>query len=307
MESHPEVGEQATRQDDGRREPWHVEQAILRLGRMRDGLLTLAIVLYALGLITWWAYFTSIGIEFSRLFDAQYLVSGIPPFLILALCATIVRLVYIKYSRLNDNSRRIFRKKYKRISIIAFFTFLLGVLIIGFSHKGYLGRDLETFVSTNKDLIDSLIICLMLVVFSIFYFNPGAYIDQVSNNETVILKVSSVRATIRIIYIGIIYASIIFYYNPRFIFPYLPQFLGGGAPVCANLVVDSSVFSAEQIDVLKKSPIPPIFDGNIIYFKNADLLNSSEKSIIVLFRVTNDLRLSYDIARDRTLLKQQCQ
>jgi hypothetical protein len=180
------------------------------LGELRDAVLVLVSVAYLLGFLSWAFYAARNDLGLVRALDAQYLVAGVLPAIVVALGIALAML-HLRFSRWSAAEPSPARFKWATGLVTA------GILIAGISF-------LIAFL-TGKDLVGGGIVV-------------GSYVLMAG----ALLQGSKGIALFRYYALGVVWLIVAFIplilflaYTER-VFPYLPAALGGPAPRC--VVVD---------------------------------------------------------------------
>ncbi len=251
--------------------------------KARDVALTLVLVIYALGFITWAVYSWWIGLSFIKVADMRYLLAGVPSFIFLASLAFLYRLA----AQL---------RTYQRLIIVLSIMAVIAVVTYRLAARG------ELFPAR----LDGPLLLLgrwqgLLLAYSRSWHGAGTILGLTvmyvvglaeiigRTNVTTRLRQFQIFATVAVIASSV--TLIIFVYSVS-LYPSIPQELGGAQPRCARVALKTDVVDPELLKILTGEDTKPdkktvIADVTILYSSETTLLVSN--SLVDLMHLWIDI------------------
>lgn len=240
---------------------------------MRDGILVLGTLLYLSGYLTCLFYSFFSDLRSIPTLDLQYFVVGIPTFLMIILTYSVVKFSTKFFLKIWPDW---YQKKSTTVKwIITYTTTLIFSAIIIFCTIYVMSAFKERNVFNAMGIV--IIMIVLSSISMLFFILPG------KNFSSKLEKLVNI-AIINFVPIFVSILIIILYIN--FIYPKIPQALGGAKPEYAMLDLDKNMLSKETIKELTTVNYD-IESHNIICSKKVKVLFSGTNKVLVTLPFDN--------------------
>lgn len=243
------------------------------LGELRDGILVLGTLLYLSGYLTCLFYSFFSDLRSIPTLDLQYFVVGIPTFLMIILTYSVVKFSIKFFFKVWPDW---YHKKSTTVKRIFLFsnTLIFGAIII-FCAIYFMSSFKER--SILNALIVLIFMTVMCCILLLFLEIPG---------NKMAAKFTKIIDMVIINFVPLLFSIIVILIYLNFIYPKIPQALGGAKPEFAMLDLDKNMLSKETIKELATVDYDNA-NHNIIRSKKVKVLFSGTTKVVVTLLLDN--------------------
>jgi hypothetical protein len=243
-------------------------ERVKQLGAYRDAVLVSVSLVYLLGYLSWAFYAGTYGLGMVPVLDAQYLVAGLVPTLIVVVAIMLVALQwrFAKWASREPSDRR----------------FKIGSYLSALAAVGTAGAGFAGWLFGKLDNPDAARVSLAIATLAAYGLMAGS-----------LLQGSRGPKFFRLYGLGVLWVVIAFvpiimilFYLER-VFPKLPASLGGPAPQCVVMDVAAADLSASALALLSRQDTVPD-TAPVVRTREVDLLFSTSE--VVIFRLPGAAR-----------------